>query len=149
MPSFRPGAKLARPVMPHRLSARAPGPTTWAWAGNVERPLRPATARGSCNARAPSDAHPTAIMARGAHQNRRPAASPRTLISFLPPPSLSTPAAASGEREGDGAGNAAPCRRRGGAAELCSPEVCAVVAGAQLRRALLVGALMARPPARA
>ena len=114
-PSFRPGPKLARPVMPHRLPARAPGPTTWAWARNVERPLRPATARGSCDARAPSDAHPTAVIARGAHQNRRPAASPRTLISFLPPPSLSTPAAASGERGGAGSGAGWPGGSRSGA----------------------------------
>ena len=72
-------------------------------------------------------------------QNRRPAGRPpHEPYPYFSPPSLSphpTAAAASGERQRRGA--LAGAERGSGAAELCSPEVRAAVAGAQLRRAWL------------
>jgi len=35
---FRPSTISARPIWPNRLSTRAPGPTTWAWAGKEASP---------------------------------------------------------------------------------------------------------------
>ena len=67
--------------------------------------------------------------------------------SFAPSPSLTShPTAAPGKRDGDGVGGAARAGGVGGAAEPCSPELRAAVAGAQLCRAPLVGA-QRHPPA--
>ena len=63
------------------------------------------------------------------------------LISFLPL-SLSSPDSAAAKARGRRRrGALAGAERGSGAAELCSPEVCAAMAGAQLGRASLVGAL--------
>jgi len=75
-------------------------------------------------------------------------AAPKTLAHFFLTLLSPHPTAAIGEREGNGAGDAARAGGGGGAAEHYSPEVHAAVASAQLRRASLVGALRPNPCAR-
>lgn len=71
--------------------------------------------------------------------------------SPLPPSlSLSSPSGGGGRLRGDGDDKAAHGGEGGGGVvELCSPELRAAVVGAQLRRALLFGALSPPPHARA
>jgi len=99
--------------------------------------------------REPSEARSTARVAPAPGEKgalgRLP---PKTLAHFFLPLLSPHPTAAIGEREGDGAGDAARAGGGGGAAEHYSPEVHAAVASAQLRRASLVGALRPNPCAR-
>jgi len=95
------------------------------------------------------DSDRTVRVAPGRIKTRRSAASPETLILFLSPPLLSSPDGGGRRAGGDGIGDAARGGGCGGGAELCSAEVRAAEAGAQLRRAPLVGALRPRSRARA
>ena len=88
------------PLRPYRLPARAPGPTTWAWAGKAAAPAglpRPKRCPTHMHRRIKSDGRRCARAGTKGPFGRPP---PETLAQFAPP-SLSphpTAAAASGER---------------------------------------------------
>ena len=95
------------------------------------------------------DSDRTVRVAPGRIKTRRSAASLETLILFLSHPLLSSPDGDGSRAGGGDTGDAARGGGCGGTAELCSVEVRAAVAGAQLRRAPLVGALRPRSRVRA
>jgi len=80
-----------------------------------------------------------------AQAGTKPALQPQppnpSFISFPSPLSLSSPDGGVRRARWRWRRRRIGCRGGDGAAELCSPEVCAAMAGAQLRRASLVGAL--------
>ena len=135
-------ARLGRTASPPGLQAQQPGPGP----GNRSS-LRALPARGGGDARAPTDSHPTAIIARGAHQNAASAAPPRNPNFISPLPfSLNPRRQPANERRQREEGIAFPpepsCRRRWAAPlRPPSPErVVPALASTRLRRAALGGA---------
>ena len=121
----RPGPIPAWPIWLDRLPTWAPGPKTWAWAGNVPCPRRPAAARAGPTRASRWMQVPRRVSAQA---GTKPALQPQppnpSFISFPSPLSLSSPDSGVRRARWQWRRRHSGCRGGDGAAELCSPEVC-------------------------